>query len=277
MTFMKGNMRLCCLMSIYKKDNVEWVEEAIKSVVNQTKIPDEFLIVGDGPLNDDLQNLINSYSEKFPFIRFITYPENKGLWFALKYGVEKTECELIARMDSDDICDNRRFELEFDEFQKNPSLTMVGSNTVEFENSIDNVISTRKMPLSDEEIKKYLETRNPFIHSSVMFTKGSCLKAGNYQNSYLCEDYDLWARMFLSNAVFKNIDQNLVYMRVDKNFYKRRGGLKYVKAILKLKKFLYKNKISSFKSYFISSLATLVIGLCPNFIREFFYKRFLRS
>ena len=66
-------------------------------------------------------------------------------------------------------------------------------------------------------------------------------------------------------------------MRVDDNFYKRRGGLKYVKSILKLKRFLFKNRISSLGSFLISSIATLVIGLMPNSFRTYFYRKFLRK
>lgn len=271
------NLKLCCLMAVYKKDNENWLVEAIESIVKQTKIPDEFLIVGDGELSDSLNQIIDKCVKIYPFIRFITYKENKGLWYALNYGVNNTDCELIARMDSDDIARTDRFEIEYNMFLKDSKLCMVGSNTIEFKDDISNFVSKREMPQTNSDIKKFIGKRNPFIHSSVMFKRDAVLKAGNYRNAYLCEDYDLWARMYLDGAEFYNIQENLVFMRVDDNFYKRRGGLKYVKSILKLKRFLFKNRISSLGSFLLSSIATLVIGLMPNSFRTYFYRKFLRK
>ena len=270
-------MKLCCLMAVYKKDNEQWLVQAINSVVGQTRIPDEFLIVGDGEITTNQTKIINEYVSEYDFIRFINYKNSRGLWYALKFGIENCNCDLIARMDSDDICDPNRFALEEQEFIKNPNLTIVGSNTIEFIDSIDNIVSKRIMPQHDEEIKKYLKRRNPFIHSSVMFRRDFILKCGNYRNFYLCEDYELWSRVFFNGGNFYNIQKDLVYMRVDENFYKRRGGFKYVKNIVSLKYLLYKEKVSGLNDFIISSISTILVGLSPNFIRSFIYKELLRK
>ena len=122
-----------------------------------------------------------------------------------------------------------------------------------------------------------MRRRNPFGHPSVMFRKSKVLEAGNYRPYYLCEDYDMWIRMSKINSKFYNIQEVLVYMRIGKDFYKRRGGIKYLKSILKFKNEQYKNGFYSFKDYIITAGTSTVICLMPNFIRDIFYKKFLRK
>ena len=66
-------------------------------------------------------------------------------------------------------------------------------------------------------------------------------------------------------------------MRIGEDFYKRRGGIKYLKSILKFKKEQYKKGFFSKKDYFISAGTSAVICLMPNCIRDLFYKKILRK
>ena len=59
---------------------------------------------------------------------------------------------------------------------------MVGSYIDEFENSTDNIVSIRKVPIEDKLIKQYAKKRNPFNHMTVMYKKNSVIKAGNYKD-----------------------------------------------------------------------------------------------
>ena len=266
------------LMSVYYKENPIWLKESIESMLNQTVKCDEFVIVKDGKLTNELNNIINGYVKKYrDLFKVIELKENKGLGIALKIGLENCKNEFVARMDADDYSDPERCEKELEKFEKNSDLHIIGSNIAEFTENIENVISYRRLPVNDKEIKQFSKTRNPFGHPSVMFKKSKVMEAGNYRNYYLCEDYDMWIRMIKCNANCYNFKEILVYMRISKDFYKRRGGIKYLKTILKFKKEQYKSGFYSLKDYIISSSASTVICLMPNVIRDFIYRKLLRS
>ena len=195
------------LMSVYYKENPEWFRESIESMMNQTVRTNDFVIVKDGKLTNELDEVISEYCKKYPDIfNIVELEKNMGLGLALATGILKCKNELVARMDSDDYSVPDRCEKQLKEFEEDETLDIIGSNQAEFIENINNVISYKNFPNEDDEIKKYARRRNPFSHSVVMFKKSKVLQAGNYRKYYLCEDYDLWARMIENNAVCKNIN-----------------------------------------------------------------------
>ena len=265
------------LMSIYKKDNVEWLKYAVDCMLNQTIKPNEFVIVEDGPLTEELNEVISSYSKNSDIFNIIKIKKNGGLGLALKLGVEKCNNEWIARMDADDYSPKDRIEKQFKVLEKYPDIGIVGSNAIEFCNDIENVISTVNLPEKPEAINKFAKRRCPFRHSGILYRKSEILRAGNYQECYLFEDYDLYARMLMKGTKGYNVQENLLCVRVNHDFYKRRGGIKYLKSVLKAKKRFYKMGFYSFKDYFISSFAHITVCLMPNKLRDFIYRKFLRK
>ena len=266
------------LMSVYYKENPKWLKESIQSMVSQTIVTNDFVLVKDGKLTKELDEIISEYCKKYPDIfNIVELEENQGLGPALAIGIKECKNELIARMDSDDISIQNRCEQQLKIFKENPDMDIVGSNIAEFIDNIDNIQAYRILPEQDNEIKKYARRRNPFGHPSIMFKKSKVLEAGNYRSYYLCEDYDMWVRMIQKNAHCYNIQEILVYMRIGEDFYKRRGGIKYLKSILKFKNEQYKNGLYSKKDYIISGGSHIFMCLMPNSIRETLYKKVLRG
>lgn len=266
------------LMSVYYKEKPEWLEQSIESMMNQTIKPNEFVLIKDGELTEELNNVILKYHKKFKEIfNIVELKENVGLGEALKIGVQKCKNELIARMDSDDYSVPDRCEKEINKFIEDKELSIVGSSIAEFIDSIDNIQAYRNLPENDSEIKAYAKRRNPFGHPSVMFKKSKVIEAGNYRSYYLVEDYDMWIRMLEKNAKCYNFKEILVYMRVSEDFYKRRGGLKYLKSIMKFKREQYNKGFYGLKDWTISSLASIIICIMPNKIRDLLYRKVLRS
>lgn len=266
------------LMSVYYKEQPDWLNEAIKTMLEQTLPPNEFVIVKDGKLTKELDEIIDGYVEKYPdLFNIVALENNSGLGIALCEGIKRCKNEIVARMDSDDIALPERCEREMHCLTDDPELQLVGSSVMEFCGSIDNVLSYRKLPETNEEINKFARKRCPFAHPSVMYRKQVVLNAGNYRHYPYFEDYDLWVRMLTNGCKCKNIGDCLVYMRVNEDFYKRRGGVKYLKNVLKFKKEQYKNGFYSFKDYIISAGSHTVVCLMPNFLRDFVYKKMLRK
>lgn len=276
---MNKTLEYSVLMSVYRKDNPMWLKISIDSILNQTIKTNDFVLIEDGELEHELEEIILEYEKKYSDIfHVIRNSKNQGLGVALAQGVLACKNNWIARMDSDDYSKEDRIEKQLNIIEHfNGDIDIVGSNIAEFTNDIDNVIAYRVLPENDEEIKKFAKRRNPFGHPSVMLKKDTVLKAGNFRTYYLCEDYDMWIRMFQKNAKGYNIQENLVYMRINEDFYKRRGGIKYLKSILKFKTEQLKNGFYGVTDFTISSLASIVTCLMPNFIRDGIYKNFLRN
>ena len=266
------------LMSVYYKDNSEWLNMSIECMLNQTVKPSEFVLVEDGSLTDDLDSVINKYEKKFPrLFKIIKNKNNKGLGLSLQEGITHCSNEWIARMDSDDYSPCDRIEKQFNILEEYPDLGIIGSNAIEFIDSIDNKVASVVLPENNEEIIKYSKRRCPYRHSGIIYRKSEVLAAGNYKDCYCCEDYDLYSRMEMNGTKGYNIQEFLLYVRVNPDFYERRGGLKYLKSILSFKTKLYKNGFFSFKDYIISAGAHVVVCLLPNKVRTFVYKRLLRK
>ena len=267
-------MEFSVLMSVYHKDNPQWLKQAIDSVLNNTIKPNQIVLVVDGQIPNELEQVIAEYKNKLDILRL---EKNSGLGIALQQGILKCKYPLVARMDSDDISLPNRFELQLKEFENNLNLTIVGGYIQEFDSQTNEKTSIRKVPLDDTEIKNYLKTRSPFNHPTVMFKKEDILKAGNYQTFYQMEDYYLWARLVKANFQMKNIPEILLNFRTDKNMFARRGSYKYFKSNKEVSKQMLKMKIINYPYYVFNILVRFITQvLMPNKIRSLFYKKVLR-
>ena len=265
------------LMSVYFKEKPEWLDFSINSMLNQTVFPDEFVIVEDGKLTNELDNVIEKFKNQYPdLFKIIKIPKNGGLGPALRLGVINCSNEYIARMDSDDYSIPTRCELELKKMIED-DLDIIGSTILEFEDNINNIISLRNLPERNEDILKFSKRRNPFGHPSLILKKSKILEAGNYREYYLCEDYDLWVRMIEKKAKCYNIQTPLVYMRISKDFYMRRGGWKYLKSILKFKNEQLKSGYFSLNDYLKSTIPHIIVCLLPNIVRDWIYRNLLRK
>jgi len=262
------------LMSVYEKDNPLWLKEAIESVINQTIKPSQIVLVIDGHIDEELEDVISSFTDKLDTFRL---KKNSGLGIALKKGLEICKYQLVARMDSDDISLSNRFELQLDIFKQNPDLSIVGGYIQEIDCNTKKNIAIRKVPLNDTKIKQFAKIRSPFNHVTVMFKKDDILKTGNYQSFYCLEDYYLWIRMIANNFKMINIPQILVNVRIDKQMFTRRSGYKYFLNNKNLSKEMLKLKIINYPFYIFNIIIRFTTQvLMPNKLREFFYRGILR-
>ena len=266
-------------MSVYRNDKPEDFRLAVESISEkQTVAPDEVLIVVDGPVPEPLHHAIEEHSNRIRYIKVLWQAENKGLGTALRVGVENASNEIIARMDSDDIAMPDRFEKQLNMMCGNPDLSMVGGYITEFIGNPENIVGQRTVPSSDSEIRKYMKSRCPFNHVTVMFKKSDVLKAGNYQDWLWNEDYYLWIRMMMTGCRFANIPEPSVNVRVGKDMYARRGGMKYFKSEAAIQQFMYNHKQIVFPRYIFNLAVRYIVQvLMPNNVRAFVFQKLFRS
>ena len=265
-------------MSLYEKEKAEYFCACMQSVIDQTVQPSEIVIVIDGPLTPSLDKALTEYSEASIIpIKEIRCPVNRGLGIALSVGVPACSYDLIARMDTDDIARRDRFEKQLELFKAHPELDICGSHICEFEGCVDNVVSTRKVPLTHDEIAAYQKTRSAFNHMTVMFRKDKVLSAGNYRDVPLMEDDSLWVRMLLDGARCANIDDTLVFARIDGGMIDRRGGWDYFKKYRKARREILKTGYIGKWDYYKTIITQLVVAMVPTTLRRLIFLRLLRK
>ncbi|AMQ07891.1 glycosyltransferase [Sporosarcina psychrophila] len=264
------------LMSVYRKESPVNLDLSLESMFSQTHPTNDFVLICDGPLTDELNTVIADYQKRFPdILKIHRFKKNMGLGVALRQGIQNCENELIARMDSDDIAVNNRCEREQQEIIK--GYDIVGSNIAEFIDTIDNIIATRTVPENHEDIVRFVKKRNPFNHPSVMYRKSKVLEAGNYRDEYRLEDYYLWVDMISIGCKGYNIQENLVHMRSTKDMYKRRSGLSLVKSLLRLRKYMQKSGLINVFEFISITIAQTILAVIPNALRSVLYRKVLRN
>lgn len=270
-------MKFSVLMSLYAKERPKYLHQSLDSVFDQSTIPNEVILVEDGPLTQELDAIVAEYTAVHEEIKVVQLPVNGGLGNALNEGLKHCSYELVARMDTDDIAAIDRLEKQVSFMSNNPDIDICGSWLQEFEGDISNKKAIKKVPTTHDEILEYAKSRNPLNHPSVMFRKKAVIDAGGYKPFLLFEDYYLWARMMVNGCKFANIPECLVNFRVSPDMYKRRGGFKYAKDSAKFQWTLHKLGIISAASAIKASILRGIIYLLPNHLRALIYSKLLRS
>lgn len=265
------------LMSVYAREQSDYLKVALRSLFAQTVLPTEIVLVKDGPLTQELDNVIADFCEKYDSIKVVKIAKNAGLGNALNVGLAACTNDLVARMDSDDLSFPKRFEAQLHVFKNDSKVDVVGAWIDEFEETTSNIISTRKLPENHKDIFQYAKSRCPVNHPVVMFKKQSVLDAGGYQHFPLFEDYYLWIRMLQNGAKFYNIQESLLYFRSSPAMFKRRGGLKYVTTELRFQNLLKKIQFITYSEYLYNVSVRVITRMMPNSLRAILYKKALRK
>jgi glycosyltransferase involved in cell wall biosynthesis len=187
----------------------EFLREAIDSILNQSYVEFEFLIIDDCS-TDSSAEILGEYGQLDKRIAVITNSQNLGLTKSLNLGLRAARGKYIARMDADDISLPERLNKQVAYLNSQASIGLVGS-WIEIFGSENRLV---KYPVSNDEIKLELLTRSPFAHPSVMFRK-SCVEDFDlfYDEKYVtAQDSELWGR-FSRHTQMANLPEVLLNYR----------------------------------------------------------------
>lgn len=268
-------MNFSVLISVYIKENPVFLKNCLDSIFNQSIKPTEVILVKDGLLNEGLNKVINSYSKDYESLKIFGYKKNKGLGYALSFGLKKCNHDIVIRCDSDDINDLSRFEQQVKILEKS-NFAIIGSNIEEFYFNPCDANRFRNLPEFNLGIQRLKFSRNPFNHMTVAFRKNIILSAGSYIDMPGFEDYYLWLKV-LKNHEGYNIQKPLVHARIGNDMIGRRHGYEYVKKEINFQKHILKEglipKIQFYKNIFRKVLPRLL----PKTLLSIIYKLFLRQ
>ena len=269
------------LMSVYNKESPEWLRQSMESMFDQSIPPADFVLVCDGPLSEDLDAVITAMRFVHrDILRVVRLPANHGLGYALMAGLSYCRCELVARMDSDDISRPDRCERQLRVFERHPDIDIV-SGTIEefteFRGTETEVTGVRILPEKPDGILRYARLRCPFNHPCVMYRKQAVLKAGSYNDEDYPEDYYLWVRMLMQGSRGYNIREPLLWMRAGEDMYQRRAGKDYLRKHLNLFRYMYDTGFINLPQYLYVSAARSASAYLPNKVRERVYSELLHK
>jgi glycosyltransferase involved in cell wall biosynthesis len=203
---MQNTPFISVLMPVYNCEN--YVFEAVESILQQTYIHFELLIIDDCSTDDTLR-ICKSFEDER--IVIIEKEKNTGYTNSLNYGLKISKGKYIARMDGDDISLPTRFEKQVAFLQKSKDSEACGSSI-----QIINSIKILKHPSSYDDIKVKLCFSNSFYHPTMMFRREVLLENNYDKNFEPAEDYDLWTKLIFKIKMV-NIDEVLLKYRVHEN------------------------------------------------------------
>jgi GT2 family glycosyltransferase len=265
--------KVAVVVSLYKNDTLRTLVPAIKSLCTQTKKVDIF-VQEDGLVKPEVDSYLEELKTEGKIYYLGKREENLGIAPSYNELFEKVlqkDYEYIARMDSDDIAVQDRIEIQYNFMQKNKSIDVVGGYIQEFGDDFeyDKIV---KYPLSHDEIFNFFSKRAPLANVTTFFRITYFQKAGLYPTtSPTNEDTLLWLNGFEKGCTFANINKTLVKVRVSKDFFTRRAGIKKAWSDLKDRALVIRTLRYNFTSY-IYAVALFFVNIAPAYVKKFLYK-----
>jgi GT2 family glycosyltransferase len=241
-------------MSTYMKDEAWMLADALASLYEQTRPPAQIVLVLDGAVSPQSEDIIKAFSK------------------ALNQGLRACHYDLVARMDSDDLCHLQRFEKQWAFFQENPQIGFLNTWAAEFSASPQKPDYIKAVPAKHDEIRHVLQRRNALCHPSIMVRKEAFERVGGYSTTVgLMEDYDLFIRMIEDGTRFASLQEALIFVRISPQQRIRRGGLSYVRKEWAFRWGLYRRSFTSFFTFLWVSVAMTLFRLGNPLIKKALY------
>ena len=265
------------LLAVYGGDDPGFLAHAFtSSVQDQTRRPDQVVLVQDGPVPEPLAEAIAALVADSPVpVHHLVIEENLGLGPALDRGLAACDHEIVARMDADDVSVPTRFEKQLPVVEAGADI--VGSGLLEFGTSVDDVVGRRTPPTDPDEIRRAIRFRDPFNHPTVVYRRSAVQAAGGYTDMALMEDYLLFARMVDAGARPANLAEPLVCYRVGAGAYARRGGRELLRSELAVQRRFRQLGITTRGQYLRNVVVRGGYRLVPEVLRKLAYRALIAN
>lgn len=265
------------LLPVYAGDTAAFFRRAIASVTaDQTRRPDELVIVVDGPVGADTREVLDAagagqITGPVP-VTIVALPENVGLARALNRGLDACANDIVARADADDISLPQRFERQVP-LVAHGEIDLISSAIAEFHDNEDKPGLIRAYPTDPADIAALARFQDPFNHPAVVYRRSAVAAAGGYQHLDKMEDYWLFARMIAAGARVANIAEPLVLYRIGAGAYERRGGWTMLLSELKLQVWMLRTGFTSVRQFARNVAVRGLWRFVPTELRQAIYGR----
>lgn len=230
---MRTSPRVSVIMPAYNAERT--IAEAIESILTQEFGDFELIIVDDGS-TDGTSEIVDRYASADPRIVKLVNTGNQGIARSRNLALAAARGKYIACLDSDDVAEPRRLEVQLDFMQARPDCVLLGSDLTII-NEYSAIIGQRIYPREDRELRSLLPRLNPFAQPASMFTAEIARRVGGYREDLpLCEDYDLFLRLAEQGQV-ANLAQALTRYRISSTQSKAKRLRQTLLCTLRVQKF----------------------------------------
>lgn len=267
--------RIVVLLTVYQNDRPPAFQAALESLYNQSLSGFDIFVQEDGPIDQSIHAYLEGELQSRRIAFLGVRGENRGFDYSLNELIERAiqlEYDYMVRMDADDISVPDRLEKQFNFMESNPEVDVCGTLIEEFGDDID-YAKVVKYPLEHQSMLRFFQKRVPIAHVSAFFRRRYFDKAGLYETEGHWNNGDtlMWMKGFAADCQFANINHVGVKVRVNRDFFGRRGGLK--KAWSDFKNRLRVNRTLGFGPLAYGyACATFVVNLLPAFMKKYAYK-----
>jgi len=265
------------LISVYKNERPDFFNQAFHSIWDKQALrPDQIVLVQDGPLTPELEQVIAEWRLQLnSILTVVTLAENAGLGVALNEGLKHCRHDLVARMDTNDISLPDRFQKQIAFMEEHPDIAASSGTLEEWDETFSQCISRRVLPGDPEILYKFAKFRSPLTHAASVYHKSIVMAAGGYPPFYRSQDYALWALLLVQGYKLANIP-DVIYRQRGGNELMGRRGIEHFKYELTV--FRYQRDIHFLTTYEYvrNGIIHLILRTSPRFIRQMMYKYFRR-
>lgn len=191
--------------------NVEkYVAEAVGSILNQTYMNIEVIIVDDCS-TDNTYSILSKIANSDNRIFLYKNNKNSKIVHSLNFALSKASGRYIARMDGDDICESDRLEKQMSFLKNNPDISLVGS-AIKLVSEDGSLIKEETMPTEWDVITKCIKYSSPVLH--IWLAKREVYDRLESYRIPGVEDYDFLLRLLTEGYKFTNIKESLYSVRI---------------------------------------------------------------
>tara|TARA_R110001583_G_scaffold129650_2_gene281434 strand:- start:174 stop:989 length:816 start_codon:yes stop_codon:yes gene_type:complete len=188
-------------------NNADYIEECINSILLQTSLPKEIIVVNDGSLSENRQFLAK-FSTK---VTIIDHQVNLGIAQARNTGAKNSTGEYLAFLDADDLWAADKNQHQENLLINNPELAgcHTGVNVFSKNHHIIETCITKPMllDLKNSAIESHV------VPSSFMIRRSVFIAAGGFDPKVRVEDYDFFLTLLTQGYLIKFIPEALTWLR----------------------------------------------------------------
>lgn len=255
---------LSVIMTTYN-ENISFLRSCVNSIRNQAWKDFECVVVLEP--EEENTRFFENIADKDKRIRAVKNEKKLGVAGSRNRAIIESSGEFIAIIDGDDYCDSGRFEKQLLFLKKNPHISIVGSNMYLVDH-LNNMVGERKYPESDEDIRKNFLLTMSIANPTVMIRRKDLQEVGLFNVELSkAEDFELWLRFLARDKKMHNLQENLVYYRIQSSQNERRGAVHWKNNYLARKK--YSKFIWPFHERYPSLFFFFVLSHTPRVLLDY--------